>query len=106
MPRGVLDFGCPGTPTADGIAFGGRYLNCRSREAVSGRRCVDAAAIRGSPRQGFAGRIGMLAASPVCGGDRLLESVRLEVDAIALRSLSCFLEDKLVEHGTARNLAL
>ena len=26
----------------------------------------------------------MLAASPVCGGDRLLESVRLEVDAIAL----------------------
>jgi hypothetical protein len=48
----------------------------------------------------------MLAASPACGGDRLLESVRLEVDAIALRSLSCFLEDKLVEHGTARNLAL
>ena len=90
-PRGIGSSSCraeflilgPPRPT-DGIAFGGGYPNCRSQEAVSGRRCLDATAIRASPRQGFVGRIGTLAASPACRGDRPLESVRLEVDAIAL----------------------
>jgi hypothetical protein len=91
-PRGIDSSSCRaeflilGAPETDSrcIPFGGGYPNRQSQEAVSGRRCFDATAIRASPRQGFVGRIGTLAASRACGGDRLVESVRLEVDAIAL----------------------
>src|SRR5215469_18060479 len=101
-PRGIgsssfrAEFLILGAPDKDSRRYRFRrwYPNCRSREAVSGRRCVDATAIKASPCQGFAGLIGMLSASPACGGDRLLESVRLE-DAITLRSLSCFLGTSL-----------
>ena len=53
VPRGVLDLGCPGhgQPTVSLSAVG--YPNCRSREAVSGRRCVNAIAIGASPSSGI-----------------------------------------------------